>query len=145
MKTKQAINETGYGWITPSGKIVATNHYMHMSADILEQMADDLPDFSDIEAELEECEAGCQELEDAEGSVNAEWHVYETACDDAASDKIHRMMHAGFIRVGTRTGEGWVYFEGTSQARARLGQALVRVTAMFGRGLAAFKYEEWKR
>jgi len=144
MITKKKIDETGYGWITPSGKIIATTSYYHMAADLLAIM-DGVPDFSDITAELEEIHQGCEKLADLEGDGNAEWHTYETACGNATAEKYGRMLTAGFIRVGTRTGEDWVYFEGTSKARASLGQAIVTVTTMFGRGLSAFKYNEWKR
>lgn len=140
MDNKKTIAETGYGWITPSGKIVACPCYRHMNAGVLAQL-DSVPNFSDIDEHVQEMHDGCQELSD--DGEHPEWHTYEMALDDGEHTKMCRMMEAGFIRVGVRGPDKKVHLEGMAKSRGVQAQRIVALLRKMDRGLSDFKWKNW--
>lgn len=108
-------NKNIYGWLSPSGKFIATEQYGHL------KNLDSHKEFEFIETmlqsgkkELESIREECEERAEREGDCQAEWHIYEMASDKFKESICRLIYKNGFLRVSLQN--GIMYFEGTSKA-----------------------------
>jgi len=87
-----------FGWLAPSGRFVECEVYEHIQ--IASTDAEMRRVVADLFEQLESIEEGCRETAEREGSCNAEWHIYEIACDRLKPRIINKLYGAKFIRVG---------------------------------------------
>ena len=100
MTEPRDIFESGFGWITPTGKIVTCNIHAHLDDFTIQQF--DMPDFMQwFESERESVESireGCEQL--SERGEHPEWHSYEIANDSFHYQALTKLYELNFIRIG---------------------------------------------
>ena len=99
-----------FGWLTPSGRFVECHSYQHLRVATNDPEMSKIGKIANIIEELQDLEDSHTELADREGSHNAEWHIYEMACDKAGPKIVKELYRAKYIRVGSR--DDHLHFEG---------------------------------
>lgn len=111
-------NNTKYGWITQSGKIIETDLYGHLGVISNNFKEFNVSNFQNRLNEIESIQIECSER--IESGEHPEWHIYEMAKDDLTWKIINAVFDAGNLRFGQR--ESTIYFEGKSEAIKNLCQ-----------------------
>ena len=99
------------GWLTPNGNFIeceTANHieFFNKNKELIQDQEKIVKIFLDLELLRNEFD----EISEREGSHNAEWHIYEIACDNARTQIWKQLLDNGFIRVGEM--RGCLHFEG---------------------------------
>lgn len=84
--------QTGFGWITPNGKLIGGECYSHIN--LLRDDPNIPADLRDLFDEVEDASKHCSGLE--KNGEHAEWHIY----DMAVSHAIHEVYKYGYVRLG---------------------------------------------
>lgn len=101
------------GWMTPSGKFVTCNFYMHLKMIAsTPELRRYVPDIDFILITLESIDKDCCDLID-EGE-HPGWHNYEIPERDYTLYAINALRKAGCLRIGTMGTE--LFFDGTVTA-----------------------------
>jgi hypothetical protein len=105
------------GWLTNREEFFGVSQFGHILALKNLPLSDSLKarigaDLTELVDSYESCKA----LEDAEGSVNAEWHTYEMTHDEVGGRIISGVYGEGWIRIGKAHSQALWEFEGTSEA-----------------------------
>lgn len=108
--------EPKQGWITPTRRILSCpgNEHLQFAGQDPELKAL-VPRYDELVQEVQDAHDSCEELQEREGRTNAEWHTYEIARSDAASELYDTLIKAGCVRFG----HGYTNdpcFEGTPEA-----------------------------
>lgn len=106
-KTNNNFFETGFGWLTPKGKVIGGEAYDHIN--ILWEDADLPQSFKEELMTLDDIHSNSIALID-DGN-HPEWHVYEMALDDFICD----VYNAGYIRLGFSKHFGLFEVEGNKK------------------------------
>lgn len=120
------------GWLCPGGEFVECDTYHHMSVVSKNPVfCAKAPKVTEILERLESIEEDCQDMADREGSHNAEWHVYEMACDRAKDQIYEALLDVGFIRVG-ESADHELHFEGKPYSLKKYHQVCVDLADSYG-------------
>ena len=101
-----------FGWLTPTGRFVECPLLQHLEIAGKDEEFLKVPGIRELVDQVQGCYSSCVELEEREGSCNAEWHSYEMAREDAIPEMWQRLLEASFIRVGSPAAGAAVCFEG---------------------------------
>lgn len=119
------------GWLCPNDEFIQCSLYEHIEVAVNNPVVlKYVPEIIDMIHTLSEIEEGCQDLADREGGHNAEWHIYEMACDKARPKIRKLLLNNGFIRVGESDGD--LHFEGKSNYLKSRYQACVSLAEEYG-------------
>lgn len=146
----EALGRAGFGWLSPDGALIPCGLHDHLQAiAAVPSVAAMVQPLLARKAEVDEIEAGCQEISDREGASNAEWHVYECAFEDWRVEirTVFDRLHAdGWIRLGTGTNyEGKVLeAEGFFDTPQTSKPALTAVAETIGATLRATPISDWR-
>lgn len=102
-------NLTGWGWITPKGKILHTQAYGHFEVLKKEPVLQDL--WVDAMDTVNSVWVQCDQLE--KSGEHPEWHVYDIQLGTAKAAVISKAFELGYIRFGLSRMQEEVSFEGT--------------------------------
>ena len=99
-----------FGWLAPSGNFIECGVHEHIDAVMNSEEMMSVPKVAEILNQLDEMEKEFAEFAAREGSSNAEWHLYEIACDNAIPKIVKHLYRAKYLRVGET--EDCLHFEG---------------------------------
>src|SRR5690606_1954499 len=93
------------GWITPDGTRVKCSQWEHTEIGAKHPLLRAfLPHIEAWEGSAEKVRAACQEVAELEGSIHAEWHNYDMACQDLCGKIWRALVEVGCVRVVSRPG-----------------------------------------
>lgn len=97
-----------YGWLDPSGQMHECDILGHVK--LLEKLSIGKSIVEAVKQEILDATRACEELEQLEGRIHAEWHVVEILESDFLYNVYEGAYEVGFLRVGSIGSE--LHFEG---------------------------------